>query len=107
VSFLKVHGTAPTDVWVVGDDGWLHHWTGTDWAVGGAGQLYAHDVRAVAANDAWGVGSGGLVERWNGSTWTTQASGTTASIVSLWTAPNGDAWFVSNLDGNVYRRLGP
>ncbi len=69
-----VAGSAPDDVWAVGDTGsgggLIEHWDGQQWrpvAVPATGALYG--VAALSRTDAWAVGAGGTLH-WDGSAWT-------------------------------------
>jgi hypothetical protein len=63
-------GSAPDDVWLVGDYGTLHHWDGVRWTSLGFGIEHIRDVDGCASDDVWAVGHHGLVLHWNGEGWT-------------------------------------
>lgn len=92
----RVHGSAASDVWAVGDAGTILHWRGAAWApspvdTGGNG---LKGVWASAANDAWAVGDGGTIVHWKGSAWSAEASGTGNALAFVWGSAANDVWAV-------------
>jgi hypothetical protein len=52
-----IHGTAPTDIWAVGEKGLALHWDGARWAPSSTGtDANLFGVWAAAPNDVWAVG---------------------------------------------------
>ena len=69
----RVWGSAPDDVWAVGDGGAAIHWDGTAWRGVPTGTTASlAGVWVARADDAWAVGSdasGPVVLRWDGARW--------------------------------------
>ena len=123
-----VSGSAPDDVWAVGEktnpanDGTLiEHWNGTSWtaAAPATGEAAGSGLAAVSADspsDAWAVGSfggvnagaqGALIEHWNGSSWsvvkgakkTPKAEGIKSVGLSAVDAlSSSDVWVLGSVD---------
>ncbi|MBX3263404.1 MAG: hypothetical protein KF782_27275 [Labilithrix sp.] len=80
-TFWWVHGTGPSDVWLVGEKGRITHWDGASFrelASGTDATLYG--VWAAAPDDAWAVGgtperpdaTNDVVLHWDGASWTSE-----------------------------------
>jgi hypothetical protein len=66
----SVWGSASNDVWVVGTQGLIEHWDGTQWLTVPSGTdrtLYA--LSGTASDDVWAAGSQVMLH-WDGSSWT-------------------------------------
>jgi hypothetical protein len=82
---LRVHGSAPNDVWFIGETKQVLHWNGTTLQVGAySGSLTPRAVWARSSQDAWLVGDAGSVSRWNGSAWADGSSGTSQNLRAVW-----------------------
>src|SRR6185436_659273 len=77
-----VHGTGPSNVWVVGSSGTIRQWNGTSWTSydGVTTTARLNDVWVAGPKDVWVVGDGGTARRWNGTTWTVLPTGTVAPL---------------------------
>ena len=66
-----VHGASASDVWAVGDQGVIRHFTGgASWDVVPspvAADLYA--VWGARPDDVWAAGDDGVVLHWDGTAW--------------------------------------
>jgi trimeric autotransporter adhesin len=88
-----VWGSSASDVWAVGDDGWVLRWDGVRWtAVETRISMSLYGVWGSAADDVWVVGRDeeletGVVARWNGTAWSTQHSDTFAAVAVWGTSP--------------------
>lgn len=75
-------GTAPDDVWAVGQ-GHLQHWDGethTRWE----GEATYRALFAIARDDVWAAGDDGTVAHWDGDRWTESGTGTKARFTDVW-----------------------
>jgi len=110
---IDVSGTAPADVWAVGNDfstqrALVEHWDGTRWMlvptppVGDSPIL--RGVSALSATDVWAVGDKAVgtavkpvTEHWNGRRWTsirTPNFGPSSSLTGVEGLSSNDVWAV-------------
>lgn len=74
-----IWGFGPNDVWAVGVQGVIRHWTGGDPKVDGwtiVPSPVTHDLLAIwgsRPDDIWAVGDLGAVIHWDGTSWTERA----------------------------------
>ena len=123
---VRVDGTSPDDVWVVGatyDGGkgtpLAERWNGSRWERADVPNVEGviaglHDVVAITPDDAWAVGSSrgsrGLIQHWDGSAWQMVASPDAGEGDNEWlgvtaSGPN-DVWAVGKRsEGTNYRTL--
>ena len=88
-----VFGSAPTDMWAVGEGGTTLHYDGRTVAAVPAGtSANLKDVWGTSANDVWAVGDGGTVIHYDGSRFAPVASGTTVDLKAVFTARPDDVW---------------
>ena len=88
-----VFGSAPTDMWAVGDAATALHYDGR--AVSSVvvpTTVNLTDVWGSGPNDVWIVGAGGTVLRFDGLTFTSVDSGTTADLNAVFMARPNDVW---------------
>jgi hypothetical protein len=100
-----IWGTAPDDVWAVGDAGTILHWDGsrwTSWTSGPADILTG--VWATAPDDVWAVATttsgrpspprdGFVLHREEGA-WSVVSAPLTTGLLDVWAARPDDAWVV-------------
>jgi hypothetical protein len=109
-----VSGSAPNDVWAVGEyyddryaQGFTMHWDGTAWTeFPNPPHRVLQSVIALAPNDAWAVGWG--VEHWDGTAWTvvpapglSYADVAAATPTDIWAVGNG----VAHWDGTAWSQV--
>ena len=88
-----VFGSAPDDVWAVGQD--IVHWNGTSWSqVPAPGAVDLKGVWGSSPNDAWAVGSRGAFLHFDGMAWNFAPSPTTEDITGIWGSGANDIWAV-------------
>jgi hypothetical protein len=91
----KVWGSAPTDVWAVGDRGAIVHWDGSSWRKSPSGTpRWLTAVFGRSRTEVWAAGEDGTLLRGDGSTWQPVDSGTTEWIADLWGSAGDDLWAV-------------
>jgi hypothetical protein len=94
----RVWGSAPDDVWAVGEGGTAIHWDGSAWrAVPTGTTATLSGVWVARANEAWAVGSspaGPVVLRWDGERWSEVALGPRERLRlrSVWGSGPTDVW---------------
>ncbi|MCA9664907.1 MAG: hypothetical protein KC503_04940 [Myxococcales bacterium] len=80
-----IWGISASDVWAVGDNGKILHYTGSSWAAVTSpttANLYA--VWGTAADNVYAAGLDGTVLRWDGSTWAKVAMTVQTYFYALW-----------------------
>jgi hypothetical protein len=102
-------GSAPDDMWAVGDEGTILHHDGREVSLfpsaathstfPSAGPSALFDVWGTGRESAWAVGAEGLILQWNGRTWTTFRRGLPGdgSLLAVFTASPGDVWIGGEL----------
>ncbi|MBX3207810.1 MAG: hypothetical protein KF764_22375 [Labilithrix sp.] len=113
-TFWWVHGTGPSDVWLVGEKGRVTHWDGaafTEIASGTDATLYG--VWAAAPDDAWAVGgtpeqpsgTNDVVLHWDGSSWKPEPlpEPKGAALFKVWGSSASDLYVVGEA-GVVWHR---
>lgn len=91
-----VFGSAPDDVWAVGEAGVILHWDGARWQkVPSDSAAWLSDVWAYDADEAWIVGAGGTVLRYDGERWRAVDSGTTRFLHAVFGVAD-DVWAVGD-----------
>lgn len=116
-SYWWVHGTAATDVWLVGEKGRITHWDGATFAERASGTTATlFGVWATAPNDVWAVGGtpdgatsdNAIVLHYDGSTWKTEDVGETRKIAffKVWGVPGapGELYVVGEA-GAIWHRV--
>jgi hypothetical protein len=115
-TFWWVHGTGPSDVWLVGERGRITHWDGTRFeerASGTTATLFG--VWAAAPDDAWAVGgtpdqpeaANDVVLHWDGASWRPEALPELKKVplFKVWGASKDDLYIVGEA-GLVWHRTG-
>jgi hypothetical protein len=86
-------GTAPTDMWAVGDAGTVLHYDGrTVVSIPSGTTADLRDVWGSSPTDIWAVGTGGTVLHFAGPGFAPVASQTGVDLNAVFTARPGDAW---------------
>lgn len=115
-TFWWVHGTSPSDVWLVGEKGRITHWDGaafTEVASGTEATLFG--VWAAAPDDAWTVGgtpdqpnaANDVVLHWDGTSWKPEVLPETKGLAlfKVWGSSTSDLYVVGEA-GIVWHRTG-
>jgi hypothetical protein len=103
----RMWGSAPDDVWAIGDRGVILHFDGRVWQHVPSGTT--SDLSGIAGRargDAWIVGKDGAILRLQGATWAPESlksdggagafpAGT--SLADVWVAADGTAWVAGGL----------
>ena len=113
-TYWWVHGTGPSDVWMVGEKGRITHWDGTkleERTSGTTATLFG--VFATAPDDAWAVGgtpdqpgaANDVVIHWDGTSWKPDAlpEQKKVALFKVWAA-GGDGVYVVGENGLVWHR---
>ncbi|MGC4119943.1 MAG: FecR domain-containing protein [Myxococcales bacterium] len=90
-AFTGVSGTSGSDVWAVGENGFVAHWNGIAWTTSTAGSKTFTSVKAFASDAVWAVGQGGAARFFNGTSWEDRSTGTD-DLVSVWGSSANDVW---------------
>jgi hypothetical protein len=108
VTIEGIWGSAPDDVWAVGNSGVILHFDGVDWtSVTSPTTAPLIGVWGRSANEVYAVGSGGVMIRYDGSAWTTLPAVTANTLYDVWgTATEiwatGDAGTIVHHDGSAW-----
>jgi hypothetical protein len=95
VHLKAVWGTAPDNVYMVGDPGAIVRWDGTRWAHGPQLVTTAlHEVWGTSPDNVYAVAARGDILHFDGATWSQMASPTKRDLFGLWGLPSGEAWAV-------------
>ncbi|MBI5487551.1 MAG: DUF4215 domain-containing protein [Deltaproteobacteria bacterium] len=102
-----VGGSAPDDVWIVGDAGTILHWDGAAWTSTTSGTRALRGVWAAGASDAWAVGDAATIFSWDGSGWSAEsAGGAVANLFGVWGSSTDDIWAVGRGGAVLHRTAG-
>lgn len=110
IKFQAVWGSADTDVWAVGDQGNISHYSNGSFAAvfsSGSSNLTANlnGVWGLAADNIWAVGDGGVIVHYNGTAWqpwtNKQDIGAAEQLLAIW-GDGTNLWTVS-AQGNIFR----
>jgi hypothetical protein len=88
-AYLGIHGTGPSDVWMVGRSA-ARHFNGTTWSsvlTGVTVPLYG--VWGSAPDNFWAVGEGGTIVHWDGAAWSPVMSPTQRTLRAVWGPQRG------------------
>ncbi len=100
-SFYGVWGGSVSDVFAVGSDGLILHYSGSAWTAMNSGTTNnLSGVWGGSANDVFGVGSDGVILHYNGSVWAPMNSGTTNLLAAVWGSSGNDV-FAAGINGTV------
>jgi hypothetical protein len=113
-TYWWVHGTAPNDVWLVGEKGRITHWDGTRFeerASGTTATLFG--VWAAAPDDAWAVGGtpdrpdapNDVILHWDGTAWAPEVlpEPKKVALFKVWGSSKDDVYVVGET-GLVWHR---
>ncbi len=113
-TYWWVHGTAPNDVWLVGEKGRITHWDGTrleERVSGTTATLFG--VWAAAPDDAWAVGgtpdqpdaANDVLLHWDGTSWKpeTLPELKKVALFKIWGSSKDDLYIVGEA-GLVWHR---
>jgi hypothetical protein len=106
-SFWWVHGTGPTDVWMVGEKGRATHWNGTVFTEIPSGtDATLFGVWAAAHDDVWAVGgmpdrpdgTNDVVLHWDGTSWKPEAlpQKNKTALFKVWGSSKDDLYVVGD-----------
>lgn len=115
-TFWWVHGTGPSDVWLVGERGRITHWDGTRFEERTSGTTATlFGVWASAPDDAWAVGGlpdqhqgpNDVLLHWDGAAWKPEAlpEATNVALFKVWGSSKDDVYVVG-ANGVVWHRTG-
>lgn len=89
-------------VWVVGPNGWIGHYDGSDWsAAQRAGSLYLQSVHAYDENNVWAGGNSGAWARFDGSRWTYGAISGASTIFHIFVQSPSSVWAL-DMNGKLF-----
>lgn len=99
---LSISGSAPADVWAVGERGTVMHWDGSSWSQDSLPTLKT--LRAVRAEPqtVWVVGDTGSILQRTGGSWKFVPSGTSADLYGVFSLGDTDAWAVGSKGAIVH-----
>ncbi|HEY3447260.1 MAG TPA: hypothetical protein VGK67_12885 [Myxococcales bacterium] len=104
-----IWGTAPDDLWVIGNGSWPHeafilHFDGTTWTQVTSVPGILHRVFGSGPDDVWTVGEDGdltlpdaLLLHWDGSAWTEVPVRPEWPLLAVWAGSSSDAWASGSL----------
>lgn len=87
-------GSAPDDVWAVGDT--IQHWDGSCWTQVLVPPSQLRAVWGTASTEVWAGGFDGVLLRWDGQSWQPQDPGTDDGVLAIWASAPDDLWVVTN-----------
>ena len=80
-----VWGTSTSNIYAVGEDGYIAHCDGSSWTSmtsGATNDLYG--IWGSSASNIFAVGAGGTILRYDGTSWSAMTSGTTSDLYGVW-----------------------
>lgn len=99
-SVWSVWGTSGTNVYAVGSEGLLMHWTGGAWEVQddpGIGSEDLFGIWGTSPSNLFAVGDASTVVHYDGSSWTASVIDSTgAPLYGVWGSSANDAWTVGD-----------
>ncbi len=112
-SINALWGSAPDDVFAVGQGGSIFHHDGLSWTAQDSGTTAnLNAVAGRAADDVFAVGDGGVILHYDGATWSELASPTAGDLHAVWplaadtVVAGGDSSTGGFADGGVYQWVG-
>lgn len=99
-------GSAATDVWGVGDMGFVTHWNGAQWSplklYGDRPSETKRAVHGFGSAEVWAAGK--LVHVWGGNSWSPSDPGGLGSwgLAGLWGSSPSDVWVVTPVVGGAF-----
>lgn len=103
VGLSAIWGSAPDDVWVVGERGTIAHYDGESWSLKDSGiPERLHSVHGSGPTDVWAVGEEGAILHWDGESWSMpQPVQSGETLLGAWSASPDRLWVVGvSLGGN-------
>lgn len=110
----KVWGTSGSDVYAVGQNGFVARWDGTSWTqvAQGLTTMSLNAVWGTGPDDVWVAGGGyqgggpqSTVLHWDGAAWSLVPTGG-PRVVTAGFSPNPDKVYLVGYDGMVHKRSG-
>lgn len=104
--YVKGSGTAPNDVWAVGQRGVITHWDGSA-ATSRRANVFSGDIRSVwgsGTSDVWFSTKSGTVIHYNGTAYTESAAlvtGAGANVYGLGGSGPNDVWLGASENGGA------
>ena len=98
VELKAIHGSSPTDIWVVGEAPAALHWDGQAWnevpfGVSRPGTMFG--VWAGGPRDVFAVGDGGAVLHFDGGSWSRMTVPTSQQLVAVTGRGAGDVYVLA------------
>ena len=104
--YRAIAGSAANDVWLVGEDGCIAHFDGTEWSEVPSGfDERLSGVWAAEPAHAWAVGVGGTILEWNGQAWRRQESDTLQDLLAISGSSERDVWVVGEAGTVLHQTL--
>lgn len=94
VDLNGVWANGPTDVWAVGEQGAIAHYTGSWNVVTSPVTMDLYAVRGVGQGRAWAVGNAGTIVRYDGASWTPFDAGYGSFLSDVWGNTPNSVWVV-------------
>ncbi|KPA17730.1 hypothetical protein MHK_002052, partial [Candidatus Magnetomorum sp. HK-1] len=92
-----IWGTSENKVYVVGNDGYIIHYDGTDWSIIESGSgISLYGVWGTNENNIYVVGQSGTINQYNGTSWSSVNSGTSQNLRCIWALNNKDMYIVGD-----------
>ena len=92
-----IWGSAFDDVFVVGANGTVLHYNGSEWtSMNSTVTNNLQNVWGSSSTDVFAVGNEGTVIHYDGSNWTSMTSNTTARLNAVWGSSSTDVFVVGN-----------
>jgi hypothetical protein len=97
VHLKAVWGTAPDNIYVVGDPGVVAHWDGSAWRDEPRLITTAlHEIWGTSTDNVYAVAAGGHILHFDGTKWSEMSSPTGHDLFGIWGSATDDAWVVGN-----------
>ncbi|KPA13717.1 hypothetical protein MHK_006076, partial [Candidatus Magnetomorum sp. HK-1] len=92
-----IWGTSENNVYVVGNDGYIIHYDGSDWSVIESGSgISLYGVWGINENNIYVVGQSGTISQYNGTSWSSVNSGTNQNLRCIWALNDKDMYIVGD-----------
>lgn len=102
-NLYAVWGSAPADVWAVGEAGTMAHYDGMTWQLAQSG-TYAglYGLWGASDRDVWAVGRGGTLLHYDGSAWSSVTSPTAKDLHAIHGTSATDIYVVGAEDTRLH-----
>jgi uncharacterized membrane protein len=98
-----VWGTSSSNVFAVGNNGTILHYSGNAWNTMPSGTTVTlREIWGSSPSDVFAVGDNGTILHYDGNAWNTMPSGTTAGIEGIWGSSSSDVFAVGD-NGTILR----